>query len=586
MKRNKTKLKGMFALLLLLLMLTSSMPALGAMVEIQDSILPVLTVDIQRQEQAVIGQTFEITYNITNISNKPAFNIGFGFSVEGSEDRFPFTATAPEAIKQLDPGASAIMTVEFKVDETARENTYRVTSNFECQDALMGSGANPTYSVIHDVTTIFDPVVPQLLVSDIQILEEEPDIDNGFTARIFLQNNSLLYDLRNVVLQLNGGENFEVLNISNRTELKLISANQGAYVDYKLRGLDGRDGNVVTLTHSFTYDNGKTSEEGIEEKLNLPLPSTATGNNGKTPRVIIKRYTLSEDKVLAGDRIDLTISIENTNTRPVKNVLVNFGVQQIQSSGGGTTTSTVFSPVNSSNTFHIDKIEGQTTINRTITFNVDSGASAQTYVVPVTITYEDENGETVTPAVEDTVNIPVTQESKLTVISTTFPSTANVGIPSPVQAEFVNSGKVDIGDFTVNIEGDFDTMDASSYTAKLTIGATNSYAGMIVPTEEGTKEGKLIVSYTDNNNETVTQEFPFSVEVTQLEEVDPGMGGMDPGMGGMDPGMMEGEGDGKIKTFLKENWLTLVLAVAVIGMIIYIVRLKKKAKEEFFDEDR
>ena len=100
---------------------------------------------------------------------------------------------------------------------------------------------------------------------------------------------------------------------------------------------------VVTLTHSFTYDNGKTSEEGIEEKLNLPLPSTATGNNGKTPRVIIKRYTLSEDKVLAGDRIDLTISIENTNTRPVKNVLVNFGVQQIQSSGGGTTTSTVFS---------------------------------------------------------------------------------------------------------------------------------------------------------------------------------------------------------------------------------------------------
>ena len=71
------------------------------------------------------------------------------------------------------------------------------------------------------------PCVPQLLVSDIQILEEEPDIDNGFTARIFLQNNSLLYDLRNVVLQLNGGENFEVLNISNRTELKLISANQG-----------------------------------------------------------------------------------------------------------------------------------------------------------------------------------------------------------------------------------------------------------------------------------------------------------------------------------------------------------------------
>lgn len=582
MKRRVNKLKGFVALLVMLLMLTSALPAFAVIVDVQDSIIPILSVEVQRQDQAVVGQEFEVVYNIKNISNKPAFNLLLGFTVEGNYN--PFTLTAPEAIKQLDAGASATLTVKFKVADDARENTFRVTSTISCQDALMGQGANPSYSVIHDVKITYDPVVPDLLVSDIKILEENPDIDNGFTARVFLKNNSLIYDMRNVNVKLDGGENFEVLNISNITELKVISANQSSYVDYKLRALDERKGNIVKLSSYFTYDNGSTKDTPTEQTLNLPLPTNTTGNNGKIPRVIIKKYTLSADKVLAGDKIDLTVSIENTNTRPVKNVLVNFGVQSITSSSGGSTTSTVFSPVNSSNTFHMDKIEGQSTVNRTITFNVDSGAAAQTYVVPVTITYEDENGTAVTP-VEDTVNIPVTQESKLNVISTTFPTTANVGMPTPVQAEFVNSGKVDIADFTVNLEGDFDTMDASSYTAKLTIGSTNSYAGMIVPTEEGTKEGKLIVSYTDNNNETVTQEFPFSVEVTPMEEIDPGIGGMDPGMGGMDPGMTEGEGGSAVTTFLKDNAITIILAIAVVGMLIYIVRLKKKSKEEFFDEE-
>ncbi len=582
MKRRVNRLKGIFVLLVMLLTLTGAMPALAVIVDVQDSIIPILSVDIQRQEQAVIGQEFTIVYNIKNISNKPAFNLVFGFTVEG--DYNPFTATAPEAIKQLDSGASATMTVKYKVAADAREKTFRMTSTVSCQDALMGQGANPSYSTITDVKVTFDPVIPDLLVTDIKVLEQKPDIDNGFTARIFLKNNSLIYDLRSVNLQLDGGDNFEVLNVSNKTELKVISANQSAYVDYKLRAKDTRKGNIVKLTSYFNYDNGSTKEKPAEETLNLPLSTNVAGNNGKIPRVIIKKYTLSADKVLAGDKIDLTVSIENTNTRPVKNVLVNFGVQSItSSSGGGTTTSTVFSPVNSSNTFHMDKIEGQTMVNRTITFNVDSGATAMTYVVPVTITYEDENGTAVTP-VEDTVNIPVTQESKLTVISTTFPNTANVGMPTPVQAEFVNSGKVDIADFTVNLEGDFETMDASSYQAKLTIGTTSSYAGMIVPSEEGTKEGKLVVSYTDNNNETVTQEFPFTVEVTQMEEVDPGMiDGKDPN--GMDPGMIDDQGGGA-GAFLKAHWLTIGLVLVVAGMFVYIVRLKKKSKEEFFDEDR
>ena len=53
----------------------------------------------------------------------------------------------------------------------------------------------------------------------------------------------------------------------------------------------------------------------------------------------------------------------------------------------------------------------------------------------------------------------------------------------------------------------------------------------------------------------------------------------------MDPGMTEGEGGSAVTTFLKDNAVTIILAIAVVGMLIYIVRLKKKSKEEFFDEE-
>ena len=83
MKRRVNKLKGFVALLVMLLMLTSALPAFAVIVDVQDSIIPILSVEVQRQDQAVVGQEFEVVYNIKNISNKPAFNLLLGFTDEG-----------------------------------------------------------------------------------------------------------------------------------------------------------------------------------------------------------------------------------------------------------------------------------------------------------------------------------------------------------------------------------------------------------------------------------------------------------------------------------------------------------------------
>ena len=580
--RTTRRLMKTVGALVLLLLLTVCLPAYGAIISIENSLIPVLTVEVSRQDQAIIGEEFSIVYLIKNISDKPAYDVTYTFHIIGASDTYPFTATAPPVIDRLDPGASATVPVKVMIDRDAREKEYNINGLFTCVDATMSNPVN--YSAMSWVPISFTTVKPNLTVTGLTILEGDPDPKEGFTVRLSLRNSSMIYDLRNVLVQLEGGDNFEIMEFTNKKEITKIATSQTVTVDYQLRARENRKSNTVTLTTSYNYINGSVDDK--REELFLPVREEEeeeedTGN-GKKPQVIIKRYSLSKEQVLAGDRVDLTLEIENTNNRPVKNVLINFGVESSSSDYGGSSSSTVFAPVGSSNTFHVDEIRGKSVITNTITFAVDAGAMARTYIVPVTITYEDEKGLYDNLFIRDNVNIQVTQMAKLSVTSMTLPGFATAGMPAPVMAEFVNSGKVELVDFSVRLEGEFDVMDASLYMAKLMIGSSTSYTGMLIAAEEGEREGKLIVSYLDNSNQEVIDEYPFTVSVMPMDDFgdfkDPGMffpeGGYTPEEGG----------DNAIMRILKGNWISILLGVIIIIMLIYIVRIKKKAKEEFFDE--
>ena len=569
--------KGIACLCIVMLLLGSALPTYG-IVTVENSLLPVLNVTVSRMDQAVIGDEFSILYLIRNISDKPAYNLRYAFNVMGQGDNYPFTILepTPEPIELLEPGASVLVTVKFRVDQDARERQYRINGQFICSDA--GGSAPVTYSAIAELSTSHTNVRPNLIVTDLVVVEEEPDPTEGFTIRLSLKNTSVVHDLRNIMVQIDGGDRFEIMEISNKKEITKIDTNRIEILEFKLRAKENRVGNSVTLTSSYTYTGG--SMEDRREELFIPIREEIVGNDG-IPRVIIKRYSLSKEQVLAGDRIDLTLEVENTNARPVKNVLINFGVESTSAEGGGSSSSTVFAPVGSSNTFHVDEISGKSTMTNTITFAVDSGALARTYIVPVTITYEDEKGLHNNLSTRDNVNIPVTQQAKLSVTSMTLPAHATMGMPTPVMAEFVNSGRVDLADFSVRLEGDFELMDATMYMAKLVIGATTSYTGMLIPREEGEAEGTLIVSYLDNTNQEVEEEYPFTISVTGMDDI----GGMDIGMFPPDGGMfIPDEPSNPVIHFLQTNWLSLTLLLVIIIQMVAMIRIKKKAKEDFFDE--
>jgi hypothetical protein len=555
-------------------------------VQVQDSIDPILTLESNmRKEDIVAGNEFTINFLIRNITDKPAFNVTFEFKTDNFDPgQGPFILKTGKAAMTVDqiPGKGArTVPVTFEVSKDAQaDRDYRLVVKALYQNALFYQCSPAVMDL--SMPVIFDMTEPVIIVENIRVLQDTPDLEGGFDIELDLRNTSRTMDARNVVLFVDGDVNFQVLNVTNKQTVDKVFKNDGATVRYSLKAKDTRTANTVKMKMTFDYL-GSQSAETAEEILNLPLPDDFS-ESAANPRVIINKYTLSKPQVYGGDRVTLTLYIENTGKRQVNNLKISMGVLKVEenSASGAVSSSggTVFSPVDSSNSFFIDQIAGQSVVVKSIELYVDANAQAKTYIVPIDIVYEEQKtGKDLT--LQELVNIPVTQEARLHVVSTSIPSDGGVGQPIPVMAEYVNAGKVVLDSFMVAVEdsqGKFELTDAIYYVGRLDIGASDSYSGMIVPKEEGVLTGTLVFSYMDNNNQPVRQEYPFEVNVREVQPVD--MGGIN-GMPGDGMDMAPGN---PVLGFLKGHWLELAVGVVALAELIYILRTRKKAREEFFNE--
>ncbi|NLW25660.1 MAG: hypothetical protein GXY91_10580 [Clostridia bacterium] len=563
---------------------------------------PLLVIqDIEVDEEVAVGDEFNIHVVVRNMGSGTAFYPKFEFEevnqlsnplpnfhvVNSASKDDPNNVFDPNVV-EIASGEVRSFNIKMKVDENApeRENGYKIKVILKCQNAHLGdkyleTSTNITLNPKYTLTS------PYFVVKSVKFAPEEPDLDEPFTATFFFENISKT-SARNVRVSLEGslGEgknNFKVLDLSNTQHLYDVKGKTMRMVSFKLEAEDFRDGNEVKLKFAYDYS-GSSETKTQEEIINLPLPSPDSDATGKTPWVIINKYTLSVDKILAGNTVVLKLFIENTNEKDVNNVKVSIVDIQLEDNQKG---DTVFSPVDSSNTFYIEKIPGKTIVEKDIALYVDPNAQAKTYNVPIDITYEYDNG--VEKTVNERVNIPVTQECRFEVFSVDVPPVAMVGELVPVTSEFVNVGKVTLTNFMVNLEGDFTKENAIYYIGNMETGMSDFYQAMVIPEKEGVLEGKLVFSYIDNNNQEVRVEEPFTIEVQSAPELPAGMEmGPDgqPGMIEGKPGMPMGpDGAGGLASKLKNNWKYVILFIIILVQGVFIWRLKRKAKEngEFFD---
>lgn len=291
--------------------------------------------------------------------------------------------------------------------------------------------------------------------------------------------------------------------------------------------------------------------------------------NQSVPKLIIDDYSFNPTMVKAGENFEMSLSFYNTNnTRAVKNIKIFLTAESGSSAVNQADSGSVFTPVDSSNTFYIDSIAPKGRVEKKITMYTIPDALAKTHEITANFEYEDSNAESYTAT--EFIGVPVVQQSRLEVGEIGLYPEASVGQPMPVSLEFYNTGKVTLYNLMIKLEGDFDTEGGQYYVGNFESGGSNYFDGMIIPYQEGELTGAVVFTYEDSTGDTQELREEFSLNVMDMPP-------MDEFPGEFDDFPMEEEGG-----FLKSKWLwiSLGLLAVVVGGIIFAKKRKKKKDEE------
>lgn len=329
---------------------------------------------------------------------------------------------------------------------------------------------------------------------------------------------------------------------------------------------------------SIEYED-ETLPYGEKHKLNQFLGVFTSGgdDNISKPKLIIDKYNFDPSLVRAGENFTMNLSFFNTNSsKTVRNIKIfltsNERTDPNSNSGGGS----VFTPVDSSNTFYIDSIPPKGRVEKKITMFTVPDAQAKTYTLTANFEYEDNQGEY---TAEELIGVPVVQNSKLdTGELSVFPE-AYMGQSTPVSLEFYNTGKVSLYNMMVKLEGDFQVENGQYYVGNFNSGSSEYFEGYVIPNAPGELTGAVVFTYEDSTGQVQEVRKEFTLNVMDAPPMPDFPGGEFP--------PFEEPQQGGIKGILKSKvfWgIFLAIIVAIVSIVVYRKKKKNKMKEMAIDE--
>lgn len=342
---------------------------------------------------------------------------------------------------------------------------------------------------------------------------------------------------------------------------------------------------------------GEETTSGYESSQETDNTTTGTTDDitdqtvmRNKPKLIISSYDIEPDMVEAGSDFDLSITFYNTNNvNGVYNLKITLD-QNLQSQpqdGGGENSSlvsdgSVFTPIGSSNTFYSAAVYAWDTTTKNIRINVLPNAKAGSYVMGVTMEYEDYLGNQYTST--ESIGIPVVQKAEVTSGEINMDEPM-LGEPTSVSMNIYNTGKDNLTTFMMKVEGKgFTVDDDTRFIGNFASGASDNFSFNITPESEGKINGKIIISYEDSTGKVHTEEKKFTKEVVgsaSNEAVDENGNPINPETGEL----IEKEQNSSSILTNPISWGLVIALIVVIVIVINKKRKKKKSEDLTIDED-
>jgi len=238
---------------------------------------------------------------------------------------------------------------------------------------------------------------------------------------------------------------------------------------------------------------------------------TTTGKES-VPKIIISNYSYEPKEAKAGQTVDITLTFFNTSmSQEVKNIKIQMDSDVSTSSGSyGSASSGIFTPVEGSNSFYIDRIGPRQEVERSIKLMIQGNAEARSYQLFSNIEYEDSKSTPITA--KESISIPVTQVTKITIneVQINSPGVA-VFNPLSVSYSYINMGKTTLYNVMASIEGENITPVQGYYSGNMTPGMQDYFDTMLIPQVSGDYKCYALIKYEDSigNIHEERKEFTF-----------------------------------------------------------------------------
>ncbi len=520
------------------------------------------------------GKSFQVGFQVINTGEAVAKNIKV--KLKGLKDDGITLASGLTTadITRLEPRQSTYITFNLKTNKTIKPGSFMLSLDYSFVGEFSDTSKPPT-------TGEYEFTIDVLKSSEEPSNLEFQDVT--FPTGTILRNQSVSIGFNLVNTGKTPINDIKVTATSTATDglasksistvnTKVINPNAMNYYKFDFIVTPS----AQTMNYPVELKAVYTDDDGVERTVTqntgvfVKAPKEGTGTeNSSTPKLIIEEYFFSPDIIEAGKPFTMHLTIFNTNAnKTVKNIklfLTSDAQERTgeQQGGAAPSSASVFTPIDSSNTFYIDSIAPGKRVDKEITLTTVPDTAAKTYTIVANFEYEDAKAEKFTAT--EQIGVPVVQQAKLGLGEILAQGPYTVGMESPLSLEFYNTGKATLYNVMVKITGDGFTTDTPTYyKGNFTPGSSDQFSCNITPTEAGQKKATITFTYEDStgNTQEKKEEFDFTVEdMPEMSEDE------------MAPPAPQGPSKGAIIGIIS------AIAAAVVAAVLIIKKRKNKNKD-------
>ena len=505
----------------------------------EDKTIPTLelTVVTSPTTPVYIGQTATFFVDITNTSEVEARNIEVR-GTHGAGNVIAETSRNPEIIRTLAAGETRRL--NFNFTPTAMPTTSTVVMRF---GATFDDGTAPDDIAIFTVATEEDDddeYTPSLEIHNFTVPTSRVNV--GQTATVSFDVHNVGYQtVPFVFIDFAPSAAAIVPTTIDRVTVPSLAPGESRRVSFSFSPSDAARTSSydieVNISHSTLLGGATTrllSHTAAFIVYN-PAEEDEDTTGRPTPRVMVTEHTLNPPHPRAGEEFELTITIRNaSNTETVNNVGITLAEEQRVGSGmPGQTMAFAGFQIAGSDFLHVDTLRPQQEVTKVLHVTASMEATPGVHIMGVNFSFYTPGRATALTS-NQRISIPVSQQSRLEFAHVSVPEWGiNVGSPVWFSFTVINSGRTNLINLRMRVEGNFDVSDAGGEDGEH-LGMINqqrshaNVSGRITPLEGGPQSGYIIVTAEDPAGDIVEARHRFSFDAQG------GWGGDDPGMWGDD----------------------------------------------------